>query len=864
MKTQLLLMSSNLNTFEEVNTVLPQCLSTARHLPGWLVSTTTRRNRVYPQGNLVSGEALRHHEQKKRLKKGEIRRTAVTPYNNKYLVEWQREFAEKLNAGHNIVVASVTSTGKTWIANLAVAHEILERDDVTGMIISPNSEVMRDTVKDIEHWHVKKYQYSGQMLSTMTRNYQNYDISRNGPPGQLLVISVENVVEFITDPINQGFIEKLKIIVFDEVHLSSVADALWWAQYVPHTAQLVLLSATLGNPEEVQEMVNAMQAYDPRRPQTTHIMIRKVRPIPLQLVMFKGCDMPKNGVISKELKGAKRLSCAINPNDLTTRDLKSLLGTEAVIPEDRDQQYSLGQSLKDDPVYMSQIKEKNTKALEDIITEPTHENIYKLISYLFVNDMAPVLVFNTTTEQTKTMVESIMAFITQIESEDPEYRNAYNIFNSYNTAKRRSRDDDVSKQAGGKKKNRAMNDWNKPIPDEQMPKGVNLYDVEKTLTKWRFPNDFKFDKSNARNVDQWILDCLDYGIGVYVNTMPTYMRHKIFDAVRAGSIKVLFSDSSISVGINLPIRTVVLCGSIPHHLYKQAGGRAGRRGLDDRGYIIHMMPESLIKDYICRDRIEVSIKMPKRMPFTGLTRLQVPYNLQQLIAPDLKGIYNPKEQRKLLVNVFNPNTTAEPIHPYCQLILQNYIKNLSASEKARCNFQIQLIKSEQWNYHRLTNFIKSIPYDASIMFIRLMVTGLMSKMSVKDIYQVISLLFNRIEQQDTTDDENYYLPDFSESDIPNLMEILQADADKYHIDIDFSKPIHRYIMDFCYKGKHHLEFLQELEDLGEWLYLIKTGVKRCAPLEQKNGYSDKTSELIYKIDSVYLSACTRKKVNILA
>jgi superfamily II RNA helicase len=59
---------------------------------------------------------------------------------------------------------------------------------------------------------------------------------------------------------------------------------------------------------------------------------------------------------------------------------------------------------------------------------------------------------------------------------------------------------------------------------------------------------------------------------------------------------VTFSDKSLAVGINYPIRTVMLLGTlndessleiINNTLAHQACGRAGRRGLDSEGYIIY-------------------------------------------------------------------------------------------------------------------------------------------------------------------------------------------------------------------------------------------------------------------------------------
>jgi superfamily II RNA helicase len=65
-----------------------------------------------------------------------------------------------------------------------------------------------------------------------------------------------------------------------------------------------------------------------------------------------------------------------------------------------------------------------------------------------------------------------------------------------------------------------------------------------------------------------------------------------------GYIKLLFCSETFSMGLNMPIKTVIFTdlykfdGSqfriLQGHEYNQAGGRAGRRGLDTVGHVIHL------------------------------------------------------------------------------------------------------------------------------------------------------------------------------------------------------------------------------------------------------------------------------------
>ena len=66
-----------------------------------------------------------------------------------------------------------------------------------------------------------------------------------------------------------------------------------------------------------------------------------------------------------------------------------------------------------------------------------------------------------------------------------------------------------------------------------------------------------------------------------------------------GYIKVLFATETFAVGVNMPAKTVLFCNIqkfnginfryLLSHEYTQMAGRAGRRGLDTVGVVIHLL-----------------------------------------------------------------------------------------------------------------------------------------------------------------------------------------------------------------------------------------------------------------------------------
>ena len=75
---------------------------------------------------------------------------------------------------------------------------------------------------------------------------------------------------------------------------------------------------------------------------------------------------------------------------------------------------------------------------------------------------------------------------------------------------------------------------------------------------------------------------------------------------QAGLLKVICGTDTLGVGINVPIRTVLftrLCkfdgqktAILSARDFHQIAGRAGRKGFDDRGYVVVQAPEHVIEN----------------------------------------------------------------------------------------------------------------------------------------------------------------------------------------------------------------------------------------------------------------------------
>jgi superfamily II RNA helicase len=95
-----------------------------------------------------------------------------------------------------------------------------------------------------------------------------------------------------------------------------------------------------------------------------------------------------------------------------------------------------------------------------------------------------------------------------------------------------------------------------------------------------------------------MVSLLEKGIAIHHSGVMPILREIVELMFEKGYIKLLFATETFSVGLNMPIKTVIFTdvkkfdGSgmrmlLPHE-YTQAAGRAGRRGIDKVGSVIHL------------------------------------------------------------------------------------------------------------------------------------------------------------------------------------------------------------------------------------------------------------------------------------
>ena len=132
--------------------------------------------------------------------------------------------------------------------------------------------------------------------------------------------------------------------------------------------------------------------------------------------------------------------------------------------------------------------------------------------------------------------------------------------------------------------------------------------------------DFRFTSPHGPDIRKW----LKQGIGVHHAGMLPKYRVLVEQLAQKGLLKIICGTDTLGVGINVPIRTVLftrLCkfdgqktAILSARDFHQIAGRAGRKGFDDRGFVVAQAPEHYIENLKLWEKEKTGKKVVTRKP----------------------------------------------------------------------------------------------------------------------------------------------------------------------------------------------------------------------------------------------------------
>ncbi|TFK74040.1 P-loop containing nucleoside triphosphate hydrolase protein [Pluteus cervinus] len=230
-----------------------------------------------------------------------------------------------------------------------------------------------------------------------------------------------------------------------------------------------------------------------------------------------------------------------------------------------------------------------------------HETILPLLQSLHSSNALPAIVFQYNRAVCERLCHTLCR---QLSTAEARFKSTDAAFlRRVDELERRSRakPQKVVHQAGGDKATAARESA------EDRFDAANMFDPADYLAEYSFADFRKYTKEELQqdcaSLTRWgipkdLVTALKRGIGVHHSGMNRKYRQLVEMLFRKGFLRVIIATGTLALGINMPTKTSVFSGDsvfLTALNYRQAAGRAGRRGFDNLGNVVfHGISESQV------------------------------------------------------------------------------------------------------------------------------------------------------------------------------------------------------------------------------------------------------------------------------
>lgn len=636
---------------------------------------------------------------------------------------FQLEAFEAIDKGNHTLVSAPTGCGKTQ-----VAYYLIEKKKGKKVIYTCPIKALCN----------EKY-------SDLTKKYDDIDIGLMtgdiilNPDGNLIIMTTEVLLNLINSKDVEDFCPSG--IIFDEAHyLNDEGRGHVWEKCIitsvkKYDCQMVLLSATIGNTDDIIHWLNEI---NPHRECVN--IVKTERPVPLREYVIDN---------TKCRNFEKKIKC-------DDSEVEVEYEVSNVTNDPNPEQYNLlplnYENYNDVKKYWNELGECNYSIYYELQTLCNQINSNPILGM-------PAIIF----------------VISKKKCEDL----AHNIDQSY-------------------------------ITTEERKIILNFYD--KKLEKYKCCLQFGF-----------LRRCLEKGIAYHHSGLIPNIREAVELLIKQKLIKLVFATETFAVGLNFPVKTVVITGmnkpcengfrNFTVSEYKQMAGRAGRRFLDDYGNVIIWL-------YLNKNIRKVN-RYPEWIEINYIINGSVDNISSQFMIEPRYVLSNIDTYGDISLKSFK--LYDKKANDYCAQIPEKFVK-LYDIEKNIQEYSKKGISYIDKNYNKLWKKLKENDQNEY-------------KQMLKDI-QSMSIktevdIFNEIQNDIThfllyhnfivKNDGNYSLTSKGELAI-NFNEINSIIFVNHYEEIfkkkEYIIPILSMFIDDGFKLRRDEIIVWEIEDIEEWEYLI--------------------------------------------
>jgi superfamily II RNA helicase len=458
-----------------------------------------------------------------------------SPYNERFaeypypLSAFQKWAIESIIEGNHVLVTAHTGSGKTLPAEFAIKYFTQKQKKI----------IYTSPIKALSNQ--KFYEFTNKYPEISFGLFTG-DIKTN-PNADVLIMTTEILMNYlymqgssqINDTQNSSLQFQIDIntelacVIFDEVHYINDMDrGQVWEQTIlmlPKHIQIVMLSATIDNPAGFAEWVEQ-----------------------------RGINESRNSVLEKPAVDKIVYLASTNHRVVPLTHYSYLTTVESIFNRERDK--TVQQQIRDSTnclltlqTHGGQFQEKTVHKINELSKLFEKRNVYmkrqavlnKLAEHLKINEMLPAIAFIFSRKNVEQCAHEITTNLLEDDSKVPY---------------------------------------------------IMRRECEQIVRK--FPNFKEYLELPEYNE---LVGLLEKGIGIHHSGMIPVLREIVELMISKKYIKLLFATESFAIGLDCPIKTAIFTsltkfdGHSPRflfsHEYTQMAGRAGRRGIDTVGHVIH-------------------------------------------------------------------------------------------------------------------------------------------------------------------------------------------------------------------------------------------------------------------------------------
>ena len=493
-------------------------------------------------------------------------------YFDKYLYplsDFQKHGIEAIVNGHHSLSCVPTGSGKTLCAEFAIEYFVSQGKRV--IYTSPLKALSNEKYYDF----TKKY-------PDISFGIITGDIKAN-PDAQVLIMTAEILLNTLfnkdcnSSHINgfeMDFDNELACVIMDEIHfINDASRGGVWEQTLmtlPQHIQLVMLSATLDAPEKFAIWIEMRHSKEPHKEEDNDVILNDVKLNDVKLNKQVYLATSSHRIVPllhySFIITNQGIFKQIKKDEILTKEIKDLVGKPFIM-----------QSAK------TSFNESHYYKMKKMLTLFDQKNVFvkrqhvinEVCKYMVEKDMFPAVLFILSRKQIEIASKEITVPLLEDDSKVPY------------TIRREA---------------------------EQILRKLPNYKEYLELPEF---ND--------------MMSLLEKGIAMHHSGIIPVLREIVEILFSKGYIKLLLATETFSTGLNMPIKTTIFTSlskfdgienrPLYSHEYTQMAGRAGRRGIDTIGHVIHL--NNLFKNITLTEYKTIMQNKPQ----TLVSKFKISYNL---------------------------------------------------------------------------------------------------------------------------------------------------------------------------------------------------------------------------------------------